>query len=81
MLWTEEAGAWQFRKLGGNSWQNVNNLELQNYVRNTYRVLLTRARLGMIIWIPEGVEEDSTRNPEGLGQTIKFLSDCGAILD
>ena len=81
MLWTEEAGAWQFRKLSGNSWQNVNKPELQNYVRNTYRVLLTRARLGMIIWIPEGVEEDSTRNPEGLDQTTKLLLECGAILD
>ena len=81
MLWTEEAGAWQFRKLSGNLWQNVNKPELQNYVRNTYSVLLTRARLGMIIWIPEGVEEDSTRNPEGLDQTTKLLLECGAILD
>ena len=80
MLWAKDENHWRFRKLTGNAWNNVNNLELQNHVRNTYRVLLTRARLGMIIWIPEGNEEDPTRNPEELHQTAEFLIDSGLVL-
>lgn len=44
---------------------------------NAYRVLLTRARAGMIIWIPEGDRSDPTRNPDEMNGVSDFLIQCG----
>jgi hypothetical protein len=44
---------------------------------NAYRVLLTRARQGMVIYIPEGEPEDMTRLPMFYDGTAEFLSSCG----
>ena len=46
-------------------------------LRNTYRVLLTRARQGMVIFVPKGDLEDQTRPPEFYDATYEFLKDCG----
>ena len=43
------------------------------YMKNAYRVLLTRARLGMVIVVPEGSNEDKTRAPEFYDGTYKYL--------
>jgi hypothetical protein len=48
------------------------------FCRNTYRVLLTRARFETIIWIPAGDAADSTREPELFDQTATYLLACGA---
>ena len=47
--------------LHGTSWQNVNKEEDKLYLKNAYRVLLTRARQGMVIFLPEGDNDDITR--------------------
>ena len=58
-------------------WTNeVNDKTKQAYMKNAYRVLMTRARMGMIICIPEGNREDNTRKPEfydGTYQYFKFI--------
>lgn len=54
-------GKWNHRKFKGTKWQNINSDEITNYLINSYRVLLTRARQGMIIYIPLGNNEDITR--------------------
>lgn len=62
-----------------------NNLELQKYMLNAYRVLLTRARAGMVICVPvgnpnknvSGFWEDSTRLPEYHDGTYKYLKSLG----
>lgn len=51
---------WSFR---GSKWQRVNQFERRIYQKNAYRVLLTRARQGMVIVIPEGDIDDPTRDP------------------
>jgi hypothetical protein len=48
------------------------------FCRNTYRVLLTRARFETIIWVPAGDAADVTREPDLFDQTARYLLDCGA---
>jgi len=65
---------WQFI---GTKWQHRNNQRKQIYLQNAYRVLLTRARQGMVIYIPEGDENDQTRSLEFYDGTYHFLLRCG----
>ena len=51
--------------------------ERQNYLKNAYRVLLTRARQGMVIVVPEGNEEDHTRPPSFYDSTFNYLKEIG----
>ena len=46
-------------------------------MKNTYPVLLTRARQGMVIVVPEGDEEDATRKPEYYEETFEYLRRMG----
>jgi hypothetical protein len=71
---------WVCRRFSGNKWQTVANPDGQRFIKNSYRVLLTRSREGIIIWIPKGNEEDSTRNPILYDRTASFLLDSGAQL-
>jgi hypothetical protein len=79
-------GAWSFYKFNGkNKWNPENNKENQKYMLNAYRVLLTRARQGIIICIPkgnsrltpEGFPEDPTRLPEFYDGTYEYLKSIG----
>ena len=81
-----EDGIWNFYKFNGkNKWNPENNKENQKYMLNAYRVLLTRARQGIIICIPkgnnrltpEGFPEDPTRLPEFYDGTYKYLKGLG----
>lgn len=47
------------------------------YLKNAYRVLLTRARQGMVIVVPEGERSDPTRVPEYYSNTFNYLQDIG----
>ncbi len=47
-------------------------------IRNTYRVLLTRARLGVVLWVPLGDPGDSTRAPGAPNETAEMLRTAGA---
>ncbi len=69
---------WLSRRLNGPRWQVVKDVERRSHLMNSYRVLLTRAREGLLIWIPTGNSEDATRAPEFLDRTADFLSACGA---
>ena len=64
-------------KFRGTRWNHVNLEQRQQYLKNAYRVLLTRARQGLIIYIPEGVEEDSSRLPEYYNGTYQYLKRVG----
>jgi len=65
---------WSFR---GNTWQRISKEERKNYQKNAYRVLLTRARQGMIVVVPEGSEEDLTRPSAYYDATYEYLADVG----
>ena len=86
-----EDGEWKFYRFNGNTkWNEIianteNKQEQMKYMLNAYRVLLTRARAGMIICIPEGNPnktpngfwEDSTRLPEFYDGTYNYLKSLG----
>lgn len=55
------------------------HIALEYYQKNSYRVLLTRARQGYIIYVPKGNPEDVTRNPEYYDQTYNYLKKIGII--
>lgn len=71
---------WSYHDFVGSKWQNVNKPERREYVKNAYRVLLTRARQGMVIFIPEGkYPPDKTRRPEFYDNTFEFLKSLGLV--
>lgn len=70
-------GVWEHWSFRGNRWVKIRNLERQNYLKNAYRVLLTRARQGMVIVVPQGDIEDPTRSPMFYDQTFNYLADIG----
>lgn len=67
---------WTYRKLRGDRWTTVS--DRRRFIENAYRVLLTRAREGLVIWVPEGDALDSTRQPDLLDATAEYLLSCGA---
>ena len=69
---------WTHHRFSGTKWQRVNDELRQMYLANAYRVLLTRARQGMVIFVPEGSEVDPTRPPAFYDSTYEFLVACGA---
>ena len=70
-------GLWKSLSFSGTRWQQVNTAERRLYLKNAYRVILTRARQGMIVFVPKGAEEDATRLPAYYNQTYEFLKKCG----
>jgi len=68
---------WKTYSFVGNKWQNINKEERKLYLKNAYRVLLTRARQGMVIVVPEGNEEDHTRKSEFYDSTFNYLQNIG----
>ena len=70
-------GGWSFHDFRGDRWINITNADNRNYLRNAYRVLLTRARQGMAIFVPEGDASDRTRRSEMYDPTFKYLVDLG----
>ncbi|MCA5587461.1 DUF2075 domain-containing protein [Finegoldia magna] len=70
-------GEWGYKRFRGSSWTNILKDEDRLYLKNTYRVLLTRARQGMIIFIPKGCAEDITRQPKFYNGTYNYLKSIG----
>src|SRR5205823_2478468 len=70
-------GQWFVHNFSGTRWQNVRDESQRRYVANAYRVLLTRARQGLIIFVPYGDPADITRLPSLYDGVYNFLSDCG----
>ncbi len=68
---------WQNFTFKGNKWQNIRSEESRAYQINAYRVLLTRARQGMVICVPEGNPADATRLPEFYDGTYEYLKQIG----
>ncbi len=68
---------WAKFNFRGTVWQKVQAVERQRYLINAYRVLLTRARQGIVVFVPKGDERDATRLPEFYDQTYQTLLDAG----
>lgn len=71
------ARGWSFHDFHGNHWKNVKKAENQRYLLNAYRVLMTRARQGMVIFVPPGDRRDSTRQPAFYDGTFSYLKRLG----
>ena len=68
---------WQYKEFRGSKWTQIAKDHKKMYLRNAYRVLLTRARQGMVIFVPEGDPEDETRDSEFYDGTYCYLKDIG----
>jgi len=75
-LWQPDGG-WRYSRLIGASRGRVPRENKQRYIRNAYRVLLTRAREGMVIFVPNGCDSDSTRPRHLFNATAGYLASCG----
>ncbi len=70
-------GEWKHQSFKGARWLNINQKIDKEYLKNTYRVLLTRARQGMIFFIPEGATYDHTRPNKFYDKTFDYLKEIG----
>lgn len=68
---------WEHYSFVGTRWQRIRAADRQAFQKNAYRVLLTRARQGMVIVVPEGDEADPTRDPRYYDETFHYLQDIG----
>jgi len=68
---------WEHWSFCGDRWNRIRKPERQMYLKNAYRVLLTRARQGMVIVVPEGDPADPTRNAAYYDPTYQYLSEIG----
>lgn len=72
-----ETGIWWSRKFRGKKWQNVKGQVERQFLVNKYRVLLTRARKGMVLWVPRGNAKDVTQDPKLFDATAAYLEGAG----
>ena len=68
---------WKYQNFKGTKWQNINKDIDKEYLKNTYRVLLTRARQGMVIFVPESSDLDHTRPKTFYDETYEYLKKIG----
>jgi hypothetical protein len=75
-LFDATKGQWKLQRFEGSGWTKPRQAEV-DYLPNKYRVLLSRARKGLVIWVPRGSSSDRTREPALLDSTARFLLACG----
>jgi hypothetical protein len=71
------ANDWSCHSFVSSRWNAMRKADRRNYLRNAYRVLLTRARQGMVIFVPPGDSLDPTRAPQFYDGTFQYLKDLG----
>lgn len=72
-----EASTWKHYSFRGTKWQRSNAVEKQQFLKNAYRVILTRARQGMVIFVPSGSPNDPTRPCTYYDPIFDYLTSCG----
>ncbi len=78
LIWDSTWNRWRPLQFSGNRWKDASETRATR-IRNKYRVLMTRAREGLVIWIPEGDSDDPTRDPSVMNHTAEFLTRCGVV--
>lgn len=71
------AGGWTPRQLSAPNWRAVRDEDKRRFRVNGYRVLLTRARAGLVVYVPAGEPEDPTRAPEAFDGIASALVEAG----
>jgi hypothetical protein len=69
--------SWACQAFKGTKWQSVRDESKRSYLKNAYRVILTRARQGMVLFIPKGDNLDHTRPTYFYDGTFEYLLSCG----
>ncbi len=77
LCWQNDLHQWFPRRIHLNRWTIVKSPIDRQFAVNRYRVLMTRARQGMVIWVPRGDPDDPTRKPHELDAIADFLARCG----
>jgi hypothetical protein len=72
-----DGSAWKYHDFRGDRWINIASTDNRTYLRNAYRVLLTRARQGMVVFVPTGDPRDPTRSPGFYDPTFQYLRSLG----
>lgn len=72
-----ENGDFKHLKFVGTKWQNIKSADNILYLKNAYRVLLTRARQGFVIFVPTGDKTDMTAKPEYYDGIYRYLKSVG----
>lgn len=75
--WRFDGEDWQAWNFKGTKWQSVRDSLRKLYLKNAYRVILTRARQGLVVFVPKGDAGDATRPPEFYDGTYAYLLACG----
>jgi hypothetical protein len=70
-------GPWISQAFKGTKWQSVKDESRRLYLKNAYRVILTRARQGMVLFVPSGDSSDPTRSVSFYDGTFEYLRSCG----
>ena len=70
-------GDFEYYRFRGTKWNHIHQERRKKYLKNAYRVLLTRARQGLVIFIPQGDLSDATRRPEYYDGTYNYLRRIG----
>ena len=78
LIWDSNLKRWRPLKFVGDKWKDV-DAERAVFIENKYRVLLTRAREGLIIWVPLGDADDPSRDPSVMNDTAEYLIRCGVL--
>ena len=78
LIWDHGESVWKPRILKGPKWQTVNHADTMRWAINKYRVLLTRARIGSVIWVPVGDACDPTRGLDMRDRIAETLLAAGA---
>lgn len=68
---------WRHHAFRGDAWTTIHKPDRKRYQLNAYRVLLTRARQGMVIFVPPGDVHDPTRDPRIYDDTYRYLASLG----
>jgi hypothetical protein len=70
-------GGWNTHRFRGARWERVADPASQRHLANAYRVLLTRARQGLVVFVPPGSSDDPTRLPSTYQAIYEVLAECG----
>lgn len=80
LVWDNSARQWRTRQFTGSKWKPIKG-EKAIQTLNKYRVLMTRAREGMVIFVPKGNPNDATLDLTGMNSTAEYLIRCGVRLE
>ncbi len=77
LTWDAKKNDWRHRRFRGTEWQQVRSIRDRQYLLNKYRVLMTRARESLVIWVPPGSSSDPTINDLYFDEVAHYLCACG----